>query len=158
MNDPIAQWREGSDILHGEAATAEWAARALGFLVTRRDQASGAMMTLDGPLGAGKSTLARALLRAAGVTGPIPSPTYTLIEPYELAGLRFLHLDLYRLADADELALLGLDAMRAPGTISLVEWASRLPDALGPADLTVMLDHQEDSDGGTRRIAWCARD
>ena len=130
----------GQAHLANEASTREWAARALAPLVKRAFASeNGALVTLDGPLGAGKSALARALLRAAGVSGPVPSPTYTLVEPYHAGGVEFLHLDLYRLSDPDELALLGIDALRSRGTIALVEWSSRLPDALGRPDLSIEL-------------------
>ena len=100
----------GDVYLADEAATREWAARCLGGLLTLSGMSPrGALVTLDGPLGAGKSALVRGILRAAGVAGPIPSPTYTLVEPYERSCARFLHLDLYRLADPDELALTGVD-------------------------------------------------
>ena len=144
-------------LLPTEAATAEWGARALGYLLGRRQQPRGALMTLDGPLGAGKSTLARAMLRAAGVAGPVPSPTYTLIEPYQVPGLTLLHLDLYRLSDADELALLGLDDLRRPGTVTLVEWAARLPDALGEPDLAVRMAHVDDTARSGRRLSLASR-
>ncbi|MEO1574022.1 MAG: tRNA (adenosine(37)-N6)-threonylcarbamoyltransferase complex ATPase subunit type 1 TsaE [Pseudomonadota bacterium] len=147
-----------SRLLRGETAAKEWGVRALAPLLARRHSPTGALMTLDGPLGAGKSTIARAMLRAAGVAGPVPSPTYTLIEPYELPGLRFLHLDLYRLSEAEELALLGLDELRVPGTIALVEWAARLPDALGPAHMAVRLDHVHDEGGDARHVSWSLRD
>jgi len=150
MSDHLAA-DAGSVFLADEAAMSEWAARTLGFLVRSLDEAEeGVLMTLDGPLGAGKSTLARALLRAAGVSGPVPSPTYTLVEPYAVANLNFLHMDLYRLNDADELALLGLDDMRGPRTICLVEWSARLPQALGTAKLAVALDYE----GAGRRLDW----
>ncbi|MFK7887889.1 MAG: tRNA (adenosine(37)-N6)-threonylcarbamoyltransferase complex ATPase subunit type 1 TsaE [Gammaproteobacteria bacterium] len=141
----------GSVFLADEAAMSEWAARTLGFLIRALDAAGeGVLMTLDGPLGAGKSTLARAVLRAAGVSGPVPSPTYTLVEPYAVANLNFLHMDLYRLNDPDELALLGLDDLRGARTISLVEWSSRLPAALGVPTLAVVLDYE----GSGRRLDW----
>lgn len=145
-----------SAFLADEAATREWAARALGPLMQRafaREQ--GALVTLDGPLGAGKSALARSMLRAAGVSGPVPSPTYTLVEPYQSGGVHFLHLDLYRLSDPDELALLGVDTLRQRGTIALVEWATRLPDALGVPDLAINLAYE----GSGRKLScdWKTR-
>jgi tRNA threonylcarbamoyladenosine biosynthesis protein TsaE len=97
------------------------------------------LLTLDGPLGAGKSAVVRALLRAAGVAGPVPSPTFTLLEPYEVAGLGFRHLDLYRIAQAEELALLGYEDGCRAGVLRLVEWSARLQTALGPADLHLAL-------------------
>lgn len=103
-----------------------------------------AVVHLQGDLGAGKSTLARALLRALGVTGAIRSPTYTLVERYPLAdGAEALHLDLYRIADAGELEFLGLDP--GDGALWLVEWAERGGAGLPSADLR--LDLAIDGDG-----------
>lgn len=101
---------------------------------------SPAVVYLHGDLGAGKSTLARALLRACGVTGAVRSPTYTLVEPYRLAdGADAFHLDLYRIAAADELEFLGLDALAAQAGLWLVEWPERGTGALPLADLDVHL-------------------
>lgn len=106
-------------------------------------QPRGAVVFLHGDLGAGKSTLARAWLRALGVAGAIRSPTYTLVEPYELAGGgRALHLDLYRIGGAGELEFLGLDdGLEDPGGIALwlVEWPERGAGALPLPDLEVHL-------------------
>ena len=97
-----------------------------------------AVVHLRGDLGAGKSTLARAWLRALGVTGPVRSPTYTLVERYPLdAGGEALHLDLYRIGDAGELEFLGLDD--ADARLWLVEWPERGLSALPGADLEVAL-------------------
>lgn len=93
---------------------------------------------LHGDLGAGKSTLARAWLRALGVAGAIRSPTYTLVERYPLAGGgEALHLDLYRIGDAGELEFLGLDEPDA--ALWLVEWPDRGRGGLPAADLHVRL-------------------
>lgn len=98
----------------------------------------GAMVHLLGDLGAGKSTLARAWLRALGVTGPVRSPTYTLVERYPLAsGGEALHLDLYRIGDAAELDFLGLDEVEP--VLWLVEWPERGEAALPRPDLVVRL-------------------
>lgn len=98
-----------------------------------------AVVELHGDLGAGKSTLARALLRALGVTGTIRSPTYTLVEQYPLpVGGMALHLDLYRIGAPGELEFLGLDA----GDIRLwlVEWPERGQGALPHPDLRIELE------------------
>ena len=107
---------------------------------------------LHGDLGAGKSTLARALLRALGVTGTIRSPTYTLVEQYPLTGGgTALHLDLYRIGDPGELEFLGLDGDDI--RIWLVEGPERGQGALPPADLDVELAVE----GAGRRCRLLAR-
>lgn len=104
-----------------------------------------AVLYLHGDLGAGKSTLARAVLRALGVRGAIRSPTYTLIERYTLASRQgeapddAVHLDLYRIAAAAELEFLGLDDLSAQAALWLVEWPERGGHALPLADLHVRL-------------------
>jgi tRNA threonylcarbamoyladenosine biosynthesis protein TsaE len=104
-----------------------------------------AVVFLHGDLGAGKSTLARALLRTLGVRGAIRSPTYTLIEPYRLdSGDEAVHLDLYRIAAAGELDFLGLDALSAQASLWLVEWPERGAGALPQADLLVHLETEGD--------------
>ena len=107
------------------------ATEALARVLAETLQAS-AVVYLHGDLGAGKSTLARALLRGLGVAGTIRSPTYTLVEPYSLAndGLA-LHLDLYRIADPGELEYLGLDP--ADVRLWLVEWPERGAGGVLPA-------------------------
>ena len=96
-----------------------------------------AVVFLQGDLGAGKSTLARALLRALGVQGAIRSPTYTLIERYPVAGGEAWHLDLYRIGDAGELDFLGLD--EATATLWLVEWPERGISGMPAPDLRIEL-------------------
>lgn len=99
-----------------------------------------AVVHLSGDLGAGKSTLARALLRALGVTGTVRSPTYTLVERYPLpAGGEAAHLDLYRLGDSAELDFLGLDELEAAAVLWLVEWPERGGGGLPPPDLAIHL-------------------
>lgn len=120
-----------------------------------------AVVFLRGDLGAGKSTLARALLRALGVEGAIRSPTYTLVERYPLAsGDEAVHLDLYRIGDPGELEFLGLDA--AEGALWLIEWPERGAGSLPPPDLDIALaldgaGRMADLVAGTPvGEAWCA--
>lgn len=96
-----------------------------------------AVVFLQGDLGAGKSTLARALLRALGVQGAIRSPTYTLVERYPLNDGEAWHLDLYRIGDAGELDFLGLDEGSA--NLWLVEWAEKGRGGLPAPDLRISL-------------------
>lgn len=109
-----------------------------------------AVMHLQGDLGAGKTTLARALLRALGVRGAIKSPTYTLIERYPVEGGEVAHLDLYRIADPEELSFLGLDELADSARLWLVEWPDRGLHFLPPADVQVRL-----SVAGSGRVAEC---
>jgi tRNA threonylcarbamoyladenosine biosynthesis protein TsaE len=97
------------------------------------------VLYLQGELGSGKTTLARALLRALGEQGTVRSPSYTLLESYELPGWQVLHLDLYRLREAAELEHLALrDELRA-GVLLLVEWPERAPRGLPEPDLRIGL-------------------
>lgn len=93
------------------------------------------VITLSGELGAGKSTFARGALRALGAQGPIKSPSYTLVESYELPAVTVLHLDLYRLRDPGELENLGLADYHRPGHLWLIEWPERAAGQLPQADL-----------------------
>jgi tRNA threonylcarbamoyladenosine biosynthesis protein TsaE len=94
---------------------------------------------LDGELGAGKTTFARGFLTALGHDGPVPSPTYTLIEPYELGALTIYHIDLYRLGESREVEDLGLAELPGRGVILLVEWPQRAGGRVAAADLKVAL-------------------
>jgi tRNA threonylcarbamoyladenosine biosynthesis protein TsaE len=102
----------------------------------------GGVIYLQGPLGAGKTTVARGLLRALGVSGAIRSPTYTLLEPYDAAGKLLVHLDLYRLNDERELEPLGLRDYPPERCWWLVEWPERAAGRMPPADLSVTLAHE----------------
>ena len=115
--------------------------------------AAGDTVTLSGGLGAGKSHLARALIEArlkvAGRSESVPSPSYTLVQVYDLDGVQLWHADLYRLSGVDELAELGLDEAFATA-ICLVEWPDRLGRALPARNLAIALDFAEGPDD-TRR-------
>lgn len=115
------------------------ATEALGAALWHNWSGDQCVVLLDGDLGAGKTTLVRGLLRAAGYAGAVRSPTYTLMEPYEVTMGRVVHLDLYRLADADELELLGLRDELGPGALVLVEWPERGRGALPAGDLHIAL-------------------
>ena len=95
---------------------------------------------LEGELGSGKTTLARGLLRELGVAGTVRSPSYTLLECYECADRRVLHVDLYRLNDAAEVAPLGLRDELSSSALLLIEWPERAAEALPSPDLRVGLD------------------
>lgn len=126
-----------SRYLPDESATAAFAERLARLLPA---DPAGWTILLEGCLGAGKSTLARALLRVLGHTGPVPSPTYTLIEPYRLAAGNVYHVDLYRVSGADELRYLGWDEL--DDGLRLVEWPDRAPELAASSDLLVHLDYE----------------
>lgn len=139
-----------SDLKHlPEIALADAAATtALGARLATAIVAAGETplcITLHGELGAGKTTLTRGLLRGLGHAGRVPSPTYTLVEPYELAGRRIWHLDLYRLGDPAELEYLGLAEMTGPGSVLLIEWPERGGDFLPSANLDLKLNVVSDA-------------
>lgn len=136
---------DGDFRLADEAATAR-----LGAAIARRLQ-PGDAVCLSGPLGAGKSTLARALVRA--LTTPdedVPSPTFTLVQFYEGAGLKVAHFDLYRLASADEAYEIGLDEALEDGA-AVIEWPERLAGHLPPDRLEVEIAPEGQS-GAARRV------
>jgi tRNA threonylcarbamoyladenosine biosynthesis protein TsaE len=108
---------------------------------------------LQGDLGTGKTTLVRGFLRGLGYRGKVKSPTYTLLEPYELQDRVCYHFDLYRLADPEELEYLGLQDLLDSRAILLVEWPERGGDRLPPADLLLRFEHA----GDARRLSLSAR-
>lgn len=129
---------ERSLSLKTEAATvalAEQLARGLGN--------DGLVLYLQGELGAGKTRFAQAFLRALGEPGIVRSPTYTLVEPYTPGGRRVYHMDLYRLADPEELEFVGIRDLDARDAVLLVEWPGRGVGLLPSPDLEIVLSHAD---------------
>lgn len=106
-----------------------------------RKEGRALVVFIRGELGTGKSTLVRGLLRHLGVRGVIPSPTYSLVEPYKIDDLNVLHMDAYRLSDAQELDYLGIDGAFNRCGLVLVEWPDQIAAALPAPDMQVRLDH-----------------
>jgi tRNA threonylcarbamoyladenosine biosynthesis protein TsaE len=125
--------------LEDEAATQALAGRLKAALPA---ELAGWTILLEGELGAGKSTFARALIHAMGHTGPVPSPTYTLVEPYTVGGNIVYHIDLYRVSSEDELQFLGWGELEEG--LRLVEWPERAPGLAEAADLRVSLAYERD--------------
>ncbi len=109
------------------------------------------MIELSGPLGAGKTSFVRYLLRALGVAGRVKSPSYAIVEPYELPGLAVWHFDFYRFGDAREWEEAGLrDLYAAPG-LKLAEWPEQAQGVLPPPDLRLVIDPLPDD---SRRVRF----
>jgi tRNA threonylcarbamoyladenosine biosynthesis protein TsaE len=126
--------------LADESATA-----SLGAALAKALAMQGAVVYLQGELGTGKTTLARALLQALGHLGRVRSPTYTLVEPYEIGGRPVFHLDLYRLSAAEELEYLGLRDLDPERDLILVEWPERGQPGLPGPDIVIGLAYDGES-------------
>lgn len=137
-----------TQLLHDEAAT-EGFARKLAALPEMRL----AYIELRGDLGAGKTTLVRHLLRTLGVQGRIKSPTYAVVEPYELPGLNVWHFDFYRFSDPREWVDAGFrDIFASPG-LKIAEWPEKAAGCVPLADLALQLDVQDDTSRQVRLTA-----
>ena len=125
-------------ILHGEEDT-ERAGAQLARLATPGD-----VITLSGPLGVGKTALARGLIAALGHEGEVPSPSFAIVQPYEDLDPPVWHVDLYRIEDASEIEELGLDA--AADGLLLIEWPERAGEHAWPEALRLSLEFAQDGD------------
>lgn len=123
--------------LPDEAATIAFGRELLDVLP---EDLAGWTLLLTGDLGAGKSTLARAFIKAAGHTGAVPSPTYTLVEPYTLPVGNIYHVDLYRVSSEEELRYLGWNEL--DDGCRIVEWPDRAPGLTERADLSITLSYE----------------
>ncbi|PCJ30416.1 MAG: tRNA (adenosine(37)-N6)-threonylcarbamoyltransferase complex ATPase subunit type 1 TsaE [Gammaproteobacteria bacterium] len=121
----------------------ESATLALGADIAKHCPKEQFTLHLEGDLGAGKTTFTRGLLRQLGHQGNVKSPTYTLVEQYQLADRAIFHFDLYRVSDPEELDYLGLDDYLSGQSLCIIEWASQGGSYLPKADLVITFSYQE---------------
>jgi len=114
--------------------------------------AGGMVIALHGDLGTGKTTLVRGVLRALGWSGPVKSPTYTLVEYYAISSLYLYHFDFYRFADPSEWETAGLAECFRDDAVCLVEWPERVAGLLPPADVDITLVHPASGESGRNLI------
>jgi len=134
---------------------------ALGTRIAQVTQGHG-IVFLDGDLGAGKTTLSRGIIRGLGHVGSVKSPTFTLVEPYEIGEIRAFHFDLYRLVDPEELEYLGIRDYLEDDALCLIEWPQKGAGFLPKPDLTITISPHDSGRSlsllpqSSRGETWCA--
>ncbi|MHC8316477.1 tRNA (adenosine(37)-N6)-threonylcarbamoyltransferase complex ATPase subunit type 1 TsaE [Pseudomonas sp. LB3P31] len=137
---------------------------AMSAFGTRIAQTTGGhgLIFLEGDLGAGKTTLSRGIIRGLGHVGAVKSPTFTLVEPYEIGEVRAFHFDLYRLVDPEELEYLGIRDYFEDDALCLIEWPEKGAGFLPKPDLTITIGPQDSGRSlkilsqSSRGELWCA--
>lgn len=129
--------------LPDEAATVAIGA-GLADVVKKTEVQQALVVYLNGDLGAGKTTLTRGFVKGMGHIGNVKSPTYTLVEPYELAKWRIFHFDLYRLSDAEELEYMGIRDYFNHDCCCFIEWPEKGAGLLAKADLIINIAYQNE--------------
>ena len=138
----------------------ETAMVAFGGQLARITQGHGVIF-LEGDLGAGKTTLSRGIIRGLGHVGAVKSPTFTLVEPYEIGEIRAFHFDLYRLVDPEELEYMGIRDYFDDDALCLIEWPDKGAGFLPKPDLTITISPYNAgrslkvSAQGPRGESWC---
>ena len=139
----------------------EQAMSDFGARIARVTQGHG-LISLVGNLGMGKTTLSRGIIRGLGHVGAVKSPTFTLVEPYEIGDIRAFHFDLYRLVDPEELEFLGIRDYFEDDALCLIEWPDKGAGFLPKPDLTITISPHDSGRSlkilpqGSRGESWCA--